>query len=234
MGSSLGIEACELDRGLAVGFCVCAGVYLPFIDICMVFLTGRPLVLLAGRSQVLRFSHCSCLWHIVAESSLEILRGQPLHACLKAGSVGTRMPRVLMKNFSTDKFRCWKAFTYVCFVIIGEHIGGVIAIIFHLIVIIVAETRPKRQVLVDALLTTLKYKIRVVPHSGITRGTCSLIWSTTLGFAEGVEPFDFAANAAGHLVGLACCAGPATDWAIFHLEAQVDMMPQVEQLLLGE
>lgn len=230
----MGIEACELDRGLAVGLCVCAGIYLPFIDVCVVFLTGRPLVLLAGRSQVLRFSHCSCLWHIVAELSLEILRGQPLHACLKAGDVGTRMPRVLMKNFSTDQFRCWKSFTYLCFVIIGEHIGRVIAIIFHLIVIIVAETRPERQVLVDALLATLRYKIRVVPHSGITRGTCSLIWSTALGFAEGIEPLDIVTNAAGHLVGLACCAGPATDWAIFHLEAQVDMMPQVEQLLLGE
>lgn len=127
-----------------------------------------------------------------------------------------------------------KSFTYLSFVIIGEHVGRVIAIIFHLIVIIVAETRPERQVLVDALLATLRYKIRVVPHSGITRGTCSLIWSTALSFAEGIEPFDFATNGAGHLVGLACCAGPATDWAIFHIEAQVDMMLQVEQLLLGE
>lgn len=71
-----------------------------------------------------------------------------------------------------------------------------------------------------------------MPHSGITQGTCSLIWSATLSFAEGVEPFDIVANAAGHLVGLACGAIPATDWAIFHLKAQVDMMSQVEQLLL--
>lgn len=54
-----------------------------------------------------------------------------------------------------------------------------------------------------------------------------------MSFAEGVEPFDLVANAAGHLVGLACGASPAADGAIFHVKAQVDMMPQVEQLLLG-
>lgn len=54
-----------------------------------------------------------------------------------------------------------------------------------------------------------------------------------MSFAEGVEPFDVVANAAGHLVGLACGAIPATDWAIFDIKAQVDMVPQVEQLLLG-
>lgn len=54
-----------------------------------------------------------------------------------------------------------------------------------------------------------------------------------MSFAEGVEPFDVVANAAGHLVGLACSAIPATDWAIFHIKAQVNMVPQVEQLLLG-
>lgn len=70
-------------------------------------------------------------------------------------------------------------------------------------------------------------------YSGITRGTCSLIWSATLGFAEGVEPFDFITNGAGHLVVLACGAVPATDWAIFHLKAQVDMMLKLEQLLFG-
>lgn len=72
-----------------------------------------------------------------------------------------------------------------------------------------------------------------MPQSGVTQGTCSLIWSATLSFAEGVEPFDVVANAAGHLVGLACGAVPATDWAIFHIKAQVNMVPQVEQLLLG-
>lgn len=54
-----------------------------------------------------------------------------------------------------------------------------------------------------------------------------------MSFAEGVEPFDVVANAAGHLVGLACGAIPATDWAIFDIKAQVDMVLQVEQLLLG-
>lgn len=87
--------------------------------------------------------------------------------------------------------------------------------------------------LVDAFLATLEYKIRDTIHSSITRGTYSPVWSTTLCFAEGVEPFDFVANAAGHLVGLACGAGPATNWAIFHVKAKVDMMSQVEQLLLG-
>ncbi len=72
-----------------------------------------------------------------------------------------------------------------------------------------------------------------MPHSGVTQGTCSLIWSATLSFAKGVEPFDVVANAAGHLVGLACGAIPATDWAIFQIKAQVNMVPQVEQLLLG-
>lgn len=163
MGSSLGIEACELDRSLAVCFGVCARIYLPSVDVCMNFLTGRPLVLLAGRSQVLRFSHCSCLWHVIAELSLEILRSQPLHACLEAGDFGTWMPRVLVKNFSNDKFRYWKSVvTYMGFIVIGEYVGRVIAIIFHFLVIIVPETRPERQVLVDALLATLKRKIRVM------------------------------------------------------------------------
>lgn len=112
MSSSLGIEASERDRGLAVCFGVSMGVRLPSVDVCRVFLTGRPLVLLAGRTQILRFSCCSCLWHIIAVVGLEILRSQPLHAHLKAGDVGTRMPRILVKNFSADKSRCWKSVTY--------------------------------------------------------------------------------------------------------------------------
>lgn len=48
------------------------------------------------------------------------------------------------------------------FIVIGEYVGRVIAIIFHFLVIIVPETRPERQVLVDALLATLKRKIRVM------------------------------------------------------------------------
>lgn len=54
-----------------------------------------------------------------------------------------------------------------------------------------------------------------------------------MSFAEGVEPFDLVANAAGHLVSLASGASAATDWAIFYVKAQVDMMPKVKQLLLG-
>lgn len=54
-----------------------------------------------------------------------------------------------------------------------------------------------------------------------------------MSFAEGVKPFDVVANAAGHLVSLACGAIPATDGASFYIRAQVEMMPQVEQLLLG-
>lgn len=72
-----------------------------------------------------------------------------------------------------------------------------------------------------------------MPHSGVTQGTCSLIWSATLSFAERVKPFDVVTNAAGHLVGLTCSTIPATDWAIFDIKAQVDMVPKVEQLLLG-
>lgn len=72
-----------------------------------------------------------------------------------------------------------------------------------------------------------------MPHSGITQGTYSPIWSATLSFAEGVEPFDLVANGAGHLVSLASGASAATDWAIFYVKAQVDMMPKVKQLLLG-
>lgn len=72
-----------------------------------------------------------------------------------------------------------------------------------------------------------------MPRSGGTRGTCSLIWSATLSFAERVEPFNVVANAAGHLVGLACGTIPATDRAAFDIKARVDMVLQVEQLLLG-
>lgn len=79
--------------------------------------------------------------------------------------------------------------------------------------------------LINTFLATLKHEIRVTLRSGVMRGTYSPIWSTTLGFAKGVEPFDFVANAAGHLVSLACGAGPATDWAAFHIKAKVDMMP---------
>lgn len=155
MSSSLGIEACERDRGLTVCFGVSMGVRLPSVDVCRDFLMGRRLVLFADRTQILRFSRCSCLWHIIAVLRLEILRSQPLHACLKAGDIRTRMPRVLVKNFSTDDFGCRKSVTYDCFVIIGEHVRRVIAIIIHFLFLIFQETRPERQVLVDAFLTTL-------------------------------------------------------------------------------
>lgn len=155
MSSSLGIEACERDRGLTVCFGISMGVRLPSVDVCRVFLTGRPLVLFADRTQILRLSHCSCLWHIIAVLRLEILRSQPLQACLKADDIGTRMPRVLVKNFSTDKSGCRKSVTYDCFVIIGEHVSRVVAIIIYFLFLIFQETRPERQVLVDAFLTTL-------------------------------------------------------------------------------